>query len=224
MLDVDERDLQNLKDVFQVQEQHSSVLNPEPDQISDHKCKFVSPSLFLVNETPKNRKRDSKKKDKHSDHENEDSFIKPLICSEMFGKSNLSFDSKSIQTNQFQVRDAQMQTSPQQQQINSSRFLTPNRAGNSGLGSNSTQTILTGYQRERISRLLKTPEIFTPKITYRSPTQRFTFPKPAINCDERAQIIGRDEYHNLHHLEISHKKLDEMYRDILPFRYAETLS
>ncbi len=76
----------NLKDIFEASLQpQPSVMNPDSGQFSDQKCKFVSPSLFLVNETPKNSKRDSKIKEKQSDLDDH-SFMQPLICSEMFGR------------------------------------------------------------------------------------------------------------------------------------------
>lgn len=162
--------------------------------------------------------------DKFSDcDEDEDSFLQPLICCELFGNQPKQ-QTKSIQTSSSLMRDAQMQTSPEQQPLYSSRFRTPERKVNAGFVSGCQKLFPVEQQEERIQRLLQTPELFTPKMIYRSPPEQVTVPRLQTQCSDKAQIIGRDQYQNLHHLEISHKKLDEMYKDILPSLFAQMLS
>jgi hypothetical protein len=90
------------------------------------------------------------------------------------------------------------------------RFKTPDRRTIEPVFvSTCVQTNLTYAQNERVSRLLRTPEIFTPKMTLRSPAM-------ALGERQTAEVIGRDKNRNMKHLQISHSKLNEMYRDVLP--------
>ncbi len=101
-------------------------------------------------------------------------------------------------------------------------FVTPERKKHPVFVCHATQTILSLQQDERVSRLIRTPEIFTPQMTLRqSSIQKRTHGDHLFvkdECSDIARVIGRDSHDNLNYLEVSHKKLNELYRDILPDR------
>jgi hypothetical protein len=136
-----------------------------------------------------------------------------LTCLESLIRTPVKKVDESIQT-QCNVRDICCQTMTPKLSESSApqgdRFKTPDRRMlEPSFVSTCVQTNLTHAQNERVSRLFRTPEIFTPKMTMRSPIL------PHCNKDA-AEVIGRDRDRNLRLLQISHQKLSEMYRDVLP--------
>ncbi len=115
----------------------------------------------------------------------------------------------AVQTQSMVMKDVCIQTQ------NQNMFVTPERKKHPVFVCNATaQTVLTVPREERVTRLLLTPEMLTPQMTtVRCSNYRGQY--SSTDCSEMARVIGWDHSNNMQHLDVSHKKLNEMYRDIL---------